>query len=92
MAAVPQEIAVDAMVQYLQYDFVTALGDVQLPVRCVNSDAYPTNIEGNNQIAVSFKAKIMPSTGHFLHMENPAAFNGLLRETVAEFWSVEYQR
>ncbi len=89
MASAPQEIALGAMEQYLQYDFVTALGDVQLPVRCVNSDAYPTNVEGNSQVAVSFNAKIMPGTGHFLHMENPVAFNGLLRETVAEFWPVE---
>ena len=92
MASAPQEIALGAIEQFLQYDFVAALGDVRLPVRCVNSDAYPTNIEGNNQVAVSFKAKIMPGTGHFLHMENPAAFNGLLRETIAEFWPVEYER
>ena len=92
MAAAPQEIALDAIGRFLQYDFVAALGDVRLPVRCVNADAYPTNIEGNNQVAASFNAKIMPSTEHFLHMENPAGFNRLLRETVAEFWPVEYQR
>ncbi len=92
MASAPQEIALGAIEQFLQYDFVAALGDVRLPVRCVNADAYPTNIEGNIQVAASFKAKIMPGTGHFLHMENPAAFNRLLRETLAEFWPVEYQR
>ncbi len=87
MAAAPPEVAIALLNNFLQYHYDEVLRDVRLPVRCVNSDMWPINMEGNRQVTASFDAKIMPGTGHFLHLVNPDAFNKLLRETLAEFWS-----
>ncbi len=86
MSAAPAEVAISAFSDLFRYDYAAALEDVRIPIRCINSDIWPTNVIGNQELAASFKLKLMPGTGHFLHMEDPNAFNQLLHETLAEFW------
>lgn len=86
MAAAPPGIALDAIAQTFLYDYRAALAEVRLPIRTISNDSYPTMTETNNQIAASFKVRLMPATGHFPHLVDPTTFNRLLHETLTDFW------
>jgi pimeloyl-ACP methyl ester carboxylesterase len=86
MASAPAEIAMDAITETLVYDYKAALAEVRVPIRTISSDQYPTFADANNQIASSFRVRIMPATGHFPHLVDPTTFNRLLHETLADFW------
>jgi len=86
MASAPPDVAISAITEMLFYDYRAALSEVRLPIRTISSDKYPTDVVGNAAIAASFAVKLMPGRGHFLHLEDPATFNRLLHETLAEFW------
>lgn len=63
-----------------------ALAGVDVPIRCINAKANPpmvpeTNIEANREHA-DFDAVIMGGVGHFLHLEQPEAFNEELRKVL----------
>lgn len=84
IASAPEEPALSALDNLLHYDAIPALNDVQLPIHCINADRFPTDVEGNREIATSFEVTYMPGHGHFLFLEDPGTFNGLLRKTVTE--------
>jgi pimeloyl-ACP methyl ester carboxylesterase len=86
MASAPPDVAISAITETLSYDYLAAMSQVRVPIRTISSDRFPINTEGNDTIAVSFAVKLMPGSGHFLHLEDPATFNRLLHETLAEFW------
>lgn len=86
MAAAPENIALGSFDELFHYDYVTGLRDVRVPIRCINSDEYPTDVEANNRVAESFKVEIMPGMGHFPHLVDPETFNRLLHKTIEEFW------
>lgn len=92
MAAAPETIALGSFDQLFRYNYKTALSDVRLPIRCINSDEYPTDVEANNRVAESFKLILMPGSGHFPHMIKPTEFNQLLRQTIEEFWPKPAER
>ncbi len=89
MASAPPDIARQSFENIMRYDYATALADVHVPIRCINSDENPTNVEANRQIAESFAVEIMPNSGHFPHMVKPEMFNELLHHTIADFWPPE---
>jgi pimeloyl-ACP methyl ester carboxylesterase len=84
MASSPALVAVPAMEKYLAYRPEAALKVLRAPLRAINSDKYPTNVEGNKARVPSFEARIMVGTGHYPFLERPGEFNGLLAETIAE--------
>ncbi len=87
MASAPPEVGIGAMKSMLGYDPAPAASAIKGPIRAVNADLWPTNVEGNRKIAPSFAVKLMPGRGHFVQIEDPAAFNRLLEETIAEIAS-----
>jgi len=84
MASSPPEVGIGAMKSNLHYDPAPAVGEIKVPIRAVNADKWPTNVEGNRKLAASFDVKFMPGRGHFVQIEDPATFNRLLDETIAE--------
>jgi len=84
MASGSPEVGIGAMKSMLSYDPAPALKELKIPIRCINADKWPTNVEGNKKLAYSFEVKYMPGHGHFLHLEDPATFNKLLDETITE--------
>jgi pimeloyl-ACP methyl ester carboxylesterase len=67
----------------LRYDPAPAVREIKVPIRGINADKWPTNVEGNRKLAASFAVKFMPGRGHFVQLEDPATFNKLLEETIA---------
>lgn len=67
------------------YDPVPALGQIQAPIRAINSDSYPTNVDGNRRHAPHFDVALMKGAGHYLMLEDPARFNALLADALRQF-------
>lgn len=84
MSAAPPEVAISAMASFFTSNPQKALKEVRVPIRAINCDRWPTDLETNRIHAASFELKLMPGTGHFNMMEDPVTFNGLLRETLFE--------
>lgn len=81
MCGGPGEIGAALLRDYVGYDLPAAFQNAGVPIRCVNSDKWPSNIEGNRQYA-DYDAVILKGYGHFLMQEAPEALNSALIETI----------
>ena len=87
MSSAPPEIGIGELlgnVNYQNNGLTQALREVQVPIRCINSDMVPTNVEAAKKYAKSFEVNYMSDVGHFVMMEDPETFNRILEETVNE--------
>lgn len=84
MSSAPPEVGIQSFEGMFKQDLVAVLKEIKVPIRCINADKFPINVEAGKRHAVSFEVKIMKGVGHFLHMEDPETFNRLLEETVKE--------
>ena len=84
MASAPPEVGIGAMADMLRLDAGKVFGPVEVPVIAINTDRPPTDVEAGRRVLKSFEVKTMAGRGHFLMMEDPAGFNALLGEAVAE--------
>jgi pimeloyl-ACP methyl ester carboxylesterase len=65
------------------YDMGAAAARLAAPIRAINGDLYPTDVEGNRKIKPDFAAVVMKHIGHYPMLERPDEFNRLVAETVA---------
>jgi pimeloyl-ACP methyl ester carboxylesterase len=84
MAAGPPDVAVSAMQNLLGYDQGAALAATKVPVRLINADKWPTDLEAARRHKPDVQLAVMPAVGHFLMMEAPDEFNRLLARAVSE--------
>ncbi len=82
MASGNPEVGYSAMTNMMTYEAGPTASALKVPIRAVNSDLFPTNVEADQKIAPSFKVTIIPGTGHFLFLENPQKFNEALDQTI----------
>jgi pimeloyl-ACP methyl ester carboxylesterase len=54
-----------------------------VPLRTINGDLYPTDVEANRKVKPDFEALVMTHMGHYPMLERPTEFNRLVAETVA---------
>jgi pimeloyl-ACP methyl ester carboxylesterase len=83
----PPEIAIPILKAIFSYDAAPALREVKVPIRAINADMNPTNLEINRKYAPQFDAVIIKGTGHYPMLEDPARFNELLAEVLRGFES-----
>lgn len=76
----PPEIGLALTRQFFDYEMSPALAAVDVPVRFINADGFPTNVEVNRKYQPNFDGVVMEGVGHFLMMEQPEAFNEQLRK------------
>src|SRR6266540_4511733 len=76
----PPELSIRILEGILAYDAVPALGKIKVPIRAINSDLNPTNLEINRKYAPQFDAVIIKGSGHYPMLENPERFNELLAD------------
>jgi pimeloyl-ACP methyl ester carboxylesterase len=69
------------------YDPVPALGEIQAPVRAVNADKFPTNLETNRRHMPGYEATVVHGTGHYPMLEDPARFADALDQALAQVLS-----
>jgi pimeloyl-ACP methyl ester carboxylesterase len=84
MSSESPEVGIGAMTNMLDYDPAPAAAAIKVPIRSINADLWPTNVEANQRVAKSFKAVFMPGHGHFVQLEDPETFNKLLAQTIDE--------
>jgi pimeloyl-ACP methyl ester carboxylesterase len=74
----PPELGLPILKAASGYDPIPTLRTIKVPIRAINSDLYPTNLEGNRKYAPQFDSVIMKGVGHYPMLEDPARFNELL--------------
>jgi pimeloyl-ACP methyl ester carboxylesterase len=85
MCGFPGPIAAAIWEQLATYDLRAAFSGLDLPVRAINGDLYPTAVDANREIVPGFTAAIVSHAGHYPMLERPAEFDRLLREALAGF-------
>jgi sigma-B regulation protein RsbQ len=85
MCSMDPDVAMGLMRSYVGLDLRAAFRACPAPVRCINATGEnPTELETNRKYAPSFDYVGMEGVGHFLMMEQPEAFNAILREMIGE--------
>ena len=74
------ETAIAILKGIFSYDAAPALKEVKVPIRAINSDLNPTNLEVNRKYAPQFDVVIIKGTGHYPMLEDPARFNTMLSD------------
>lgn len=75
MLKTPQAVAVAVLGGVARYDQARAARSLKIPVRTINGDLYPTDVEQIRRVVPDFEAIVMPHTGHYPMLEKPAEFN-----------------
>ena len=56
---------------------------LRIPVRSINGDLFPTDIEAIRRTVADFDTVVLPHTGHYPMLERPEEFNGHLANCLA---------
>jgi pimeloyl-ACP methyl ester carboxylesterase len=83
MAGTPPATAKAMFLGMAGYEEAAAVRRLRVPLRAINGDLFPTDIEANRKIKPDFDAMIMKHMGHYPMLERPGEFNRLVAETVA---------
>ena len=85
MCGGPAEIGVALMERFGAYELGPALEASAAPVRAINANgAFATAVETNRAYSPDFEVRLVDDVGHFLMLENPAAFNEQLRSVIVD--------
>lgn len=88
IASFSPEIGIASLERCYHYNsnnLIPALKEVKVPIRCINADAIPTNVEAARRYASSFDVIIMEGVGHEMQTADPERFNQLLERILSEF-------
>lgn len=55
---------------------------LRVPIRGINGDRFPTDVEATRRVIADFDAVVLPHTGHYPMLECPEEFNRRLAETL----------
>lgn len=64
------------------YDTGASAKKLQVPVRCINGDRFPTDVVAIQSTLTDFDAIVLPHTGHYPMLECPEEFNRRLGEII----------
>jgi pimeloyl-ACP methyl ester carboxylesterase len=82
MSLAPPEVAIASMAALMKLDLAPVVAEIRMPVVAINSDSTPTDEARIRKTLPSFRAVVMPRTGHFLMMEKPEQFNPILLKEI----------
>jgi len=80
IASEPKDIALASFIGLFNFKEAAEFDKIDIPVRFLNSDKFPTNPESAKKHIKDFDLRIIKGTGHFPMLEKPDEFNGLLEE------------
>jgi len=80
--SIQPDIAIPMLKAIFTYDPVPAMREIKVPIRAINADRVPTNVEGNRKYAPQFDVVIIKGTGHYPMLEDPARFNQMLADVL----------
>jgi len=82
MLTMDQEVVARIMEGLAGYDLGAAFRRAGVPIRAINGDLWPTEIEANRKVMPDFDAVIMKGAGHYPMLERPDEFNRILTGVV----------
>ena len=82
MLAMDAEVVARIMEGLSGYDLGAVFRRAGVPIRAINGDLWPTDIDANRRLAPDFDAVIMPGAGHYPMLERPDEFNRILTDIV----------
>jgi pimeloyl-ACP methyl ester carboxylesterase len=85
MAAGDPRVGIAAVQGLNDWEGATSMAEASLPIIAINADLAPTDAERIRRSVPRFELVVMPQSGHFLMMEDPARFNPLLLEQLERF-------
>jgi sigma-B regulation protein RsbQ len=65
-----------------RFDVRPAAAALNVPVRAINADLHPTDVEANRKHFRDYAVRLIAGLGHYPMLEAPDAFNDTLRETL----------
>jgi len=72
--------AVGGFARWFNEEVEQTLADIDVPIRLINSDYRPTNVDAGQALTASFEAVLMSGVGHFVMQEDPGQFNAIMAE------------
>lgn len=78
------ELAINALKPLYEMDLRTIAKQLDIPVRAINSDSQPTEIENNRKYFKNYDYRVITGTGHYPMLEKPDEFNKILKEVIEE--------
>ena len=82
--ALPANVSVAILRQVWAYDPLPALREIKAKVRAVNADKFPTNVEVNRRHMPGYEVILVPGSGHYPMLEDPARFGPALDRALRE--------
>ncbi len=83
MSLSPPRVGIPSLRALFEYDFTEPLKDLSVPIVAIDSDlGEPVNEARIRKVLPKFRAVVIPGTGHFLMMEDPARFNAALETEI----------
>ena len=82
MLGMDREVVARMMEGLAGYNLGAAFRRAGVPIRAINGDLWPTELEANWRLAPDFDAVIMKAAGHYPMLERPDEFNRLLTDMV----------
>ena len=83
MCSGPGEVGAALLPAYMAFDFPEAFAQAGVPIRAINSDKWPTDIEGNRELA-DFDLTLLEGYGHFLMQEAPEELSQAMADATLE--------
>jgi pimeloyl-ACP methyl ester carboxylesterase len=80
----PPATAIAILRGVFKYDPAPALKEIKVPIRAINADRVPTNVEANRKYAPQFDVVIIKGTGHYPMLEAPMLFNTMLTDILRQ--------
>ncbi|HOW43170.1 MAG TPA: alpha/beta hydrolase [Candidatus Omnitrophota bacterium] len=82
MSSAPQTVALSSMKEYFKVSDPELIKGLTVPLKSVNADLWPTNVDGNKKLVPSYEMSLMKGYGHFIMLEAPDQFNVLLERMI----------
>jgi len=87
--AMPAAVSIALLRQTWGYDPLPALREITAPIRAVNADKFPTNVEANRRHMPGYEAIIVGGSGHYPMLEAPTRFDPALDRALAQVIAAE---
>ena len=82
MARTSPDAAYSMFLSLAGYEPAASARRLQVPLRAINGDLYPTDTEGVRKVQPDFEVLVMKHMGHYPMLERPAEFDRLVAEVV----------
>ena len=90
VTALPPDISIPLLRETWGYDPLPALREIKAPIRAVNADKFPTNLEVNRRHMPGYDAVIVEGTAHYLMLEDPARFGRALDQALGQVLAAKH--